>query len=189
MLSHDEILKAQEAGDLSIEPFLPELVKRNSVLLRLGDRFREIKPSGVIDVGDPESLRAHEGAAFEARDVVVSSDRLLLAASFERIALAPDLVGVLSGISNVARLGVLVHATSEFVNAGFGFGDPSRVIFELATVGSMRVRLRTGIPLCHLALFRLNQAPSYCTPSARTGQDVPGFSDLHSQFGRYIIGN
>ncbi|HEY0469838.1 MAG TPA: dCTP deaminase [Polyangiaceae bacterium] len=187
MLSHMEIIKAIEAGDISIDPFVPELVKRNSCLLRLGDRFRTVGGGGVIDVGDQASIDGASGEPYQARDVVVDSSSLTLASSLECISLAPDIVGVLSGISNVARLGVLVHATSAFVNAGFGYEAPSRVTFELATVGGLQVRLRTGIPLCHLAFVRMSEVSTYERASARTGQDFPGGSDLHTQFGRFIL--
>lgn len=187
MLSHSEILKAIEVGDIVIDPFEPELVKRNSCLLRLGDRFRTVASDGIIDVGDQTSIDSANGDPFQAQDVVVGSRSLTLASSLERLSVAPDLVGVLSGISNVARLGVLVHVTSAFVNAGFGFGAPSRVTFELATVGGLQVRLRTGIPLCHLAFVRMSEATAYERVSARTGQDFPGGSDLHTQFGRFIV--
>lgn len=187
MLTHSEILKALDGGDIVLDPLEVELVKRNSCLLRLGDRFREVASEEVIDVGDQSSIDRASGDAFQARNVVVGPDRLLLASSYEKLSVAPDLVGVLSGISNVARLGVIVHATSAFVNAGFGFGAPSRVTFELATVGGTRVRLRTGLPICHLAFVRTSEAETYGVPSARTGQDFPGGSDLNTQFGRFIL--
>jgi dCTP deaminase len=188
VLSHNEINRAIESGDIVIDPFEPDLVKRNSCLLRVGDRFRYIGAKGIIDVGDQASIDDATGEAFQATDVVVESGRLLLASSFERLAVAPDLVGVLSGISNVARLGVVIDVTSAFVNAGFGWGAPSRVTFELTTVGGTRVRLRTGIPICHLAFVRMSEASAYEKPSARTGQDFPGGSDLNTQFGRFILG-
>jgi dCTP deaminase len=155
--------------------------------LRLGDRFRVISSQDVIDVADQASIDRASGDAFQSNEALVDSSFLLLASSFEKIALAPSLVGVLSGISNVARLGVLVHVTSAFVNAGFGWGHPSRVTFELATVGGTRVRLRTGIPLCHLAFVRMSDLSTYEFASERTGQEFPGGSDLNSQFGRFIV--
>lgn len=186
MLSHGEILRAIEAGEIVIDPLTPELIKRNSYVLRLGGQFRRIEPDGVIDVRDADSLERNAGKEFEAASVEVNSTSLVLASSFEKIALAPHFVGVLSGITNVARLGTLVHATSAYVNAGYGWGHPGRVVFELATVGSLRVELYRGLPICHLAIFRLEEATTYAKPSARTGQDAPGKSDLMAQFGHLI---
>ena len=186
VLSHGEIIACIDDGRIKIDPFTPELVKRNSYVLRLGGQFRRIKTDEVLDIRDPEVMRRNQGEEFQAPDIEIDSTSLVLASSFERISLAPDLVGVLSGITNVARLGALVHATSEFVNAGYGWGHPGRVIFELATVGNLRVRLYRGLPICHIAFFRMNEATAYAKPSARTGQDSPGNSDLYGQFGHLI---
>lgn len=186
MLSHGEIIRAMKNRQVSIDPFTPELVKRNSYLLRLGSDFRRLCSDEVLDIADEDCMRRNSGREFSADNVVIDSDSVLLASSFERISLAPDLVGVLSGISNIARLGVIVHATSEFVNAGYGWGAPGRVVFEMATLGRMRVRLYRGLPICHLAIFRLGEATTFPLPSARTGQDRPGNSEIFYQFGKYI---
>ena len=186
LLSNREIEAAVRKGDIVIDPFIPELVKRNSYLLRLGERFRRIDARGIVDTADPASMSQHEGVEFEDDSVVVTHRSLIIASSLETIAVAPDLVGILSGISNVARLGVVVHAASEFVNAGYGREAASRVVFELATVGGREVRLWRGTPVCHLAFVRMKQPADYPETSARTGQDGPGASRLFSQFGRYI---
>jgi dCTP deaminase len=187
VLSHSEILRCIERGEIVLDPFTPELVKRNSYVLRLGGQFRRITTNDVLDICDPDVMARNAGETFDAPDVEINSTSLVLASSFERVSLAPDLVGVLSGITNVARLGTLVHATSEFVNAGYGWGHPGRVIFELATVGGLRVRLYRVLPICHIAFFRMAEASSFSKPSARTGQDSPGESDLFRQFGHLII--
>jgi len=186
MLSHAEILRAIDCGEIVIHPLTPELIKRNSYVLRLGGQFRRIQSDELIDIRDPNGMKRNSGDEFEASEVEVNSTSLLLASSFEKISLAPHFVGVLSGITNVARLGALVHATSAYVNAGYGWGQPGRVVFELATLGSLRVKLYRGLPVCHLAIFRLNEATAYTQPSARTGQDAPGESDLMAQFGHLI---
>jgi dCTP deaminase len=186
MLGHNEIRRAVEAGDIRIDPYTPELVKRNSVVLRLGGQYRRISSDEVLDIADPECMARNAGEAFEAKSVDIDGDSVVLASSFEQISLAPDLVGVLSGITNVARLGVVVHATSAFVNAGYGWGQPGRVVFELSTLGRLKVRLYRGLPICHLAIVRLSEASGYPIASARTGQSAPGDSELFAQFGRYI---
>lgn len=186
MLSNGEIESAIAKGEIAIDPFDPHLVKRNSYLLRLGDQFRRIDSEGVVDTADGSSMESHAGHAFTNDNVLVSGNHLILASSLEAIAIAPNLVGVLSGISNVARLGVLVHAASEFINAGYGREERSRVVFELATIGGRKVRLWSGTPICHLAFIRMERASEFATQSARTGQDAPGASELTKQFGHFI---
>lgn len=186
MLNRTEITAAIDRGNIAIDPLTPELIKRNSYVLRLGSKFRRLRSHEIIDIADPDSMSRNAGETFESDSVVIDSDSVVLASSFETISLAPNLAGVLSGISNVARLGTLVHATSAFINAGYGWGQPGRVVFEIATLGRLRVKLYTGIPICHLAIVRLAGAADYPSPSARTGQDWPGQSDLFAQFGHLI---
>jgi dCTP deaminase len=187
MLGHDEIAEQMEQGRLSIDPFEPELLKRNSYVLRLGGSFRRISGDSEVDIADPECAALLAGEAFDSPSVVINSGSLVLAASLERISLPDDIVGVLSGISNVARLGVLVHATSAFINAGFGKAKPGTTIFEMATIGGRTVRLYRGLPICHIAFFRLDRPVAGFEPSRRTGQSAPGASELFSQFGHFIF--
>jgi dCTP deaminase len=185
-LSDGDIHQAIERGEIQIDGFDPRLVKRNSYLLRLGDQFRMIQPTSVFDTAAPDDYLTKVGEVSRSGSIELTPDRLVLGVSLERIGLSPGLMGVLSGISNVARLGVLLHSTSEFVNAGFSFGSPSAVVFEMATIGGMRVRMYAGTPVCHLAFARLVTPTEYPEKSARTGQGAPDPSSLLDQFGHFF---
>ncbi|MEM9652499.1 MAG: hypothetical protein AAGA65_10405 [Actinomycetota bacterium] len=188
ILSNVDIREAVDSGEIIVDPFDPDLIKRNSYLLRLGESFRRISGSSVFDTADAEHYELFGGQAWEDRSVEVNPDSLVLATSLQKVAVGPGIVGVLSGISNVARLGVLVHATSAFVNAGFGMPDqPASVVFELATIGGRRVRLYSGTPVCHLAFLRTQTASDFPMPSRRTGQVGPDPTELLAQFGRYFL--
>ncbi|MEU5822075.1 dCTP deaminase [Streptomyces sp. NPDC047803] len=185
ILSGAEIRQAVRSGEMGITPFDDRLVKRNSYLLRLSGPFRRLEGDEVVDTADPESFRRAEGTVEDGESVVLTPDTLVLAGTHERVGLAPSLVGLLSGISNVARLGVQVHATSQLVNAGFAYGDPSPLVLELCTVGGRRVRLYRGTPVCHLVLARLSVPATGSVPSARTGQRGTDPSRLLEQFGHF----
>ncbi|GAA2280283.1 dCTP deaminase [Actinomadura sp. NPDC048955] len=185
ILSDTDIRKSIADGSLTITPFDERLVKRNSYLLRLHSQFRRISGDAIVDTADPVSLRAGAGAAFRSESVVVTPDALVLACSRERIGLPADTVGILSGISNVARLGVMVHCTSQLVNAEFGDESPSRLVLEVSTVGGRSVRLYAGTPLCHLVLCKLVSPTAPRESSRRTGQEGPDPSELLSQFGHF----
>ncbi|MFD9977749.1 dCTP deaminase [Streptomyces sp. NPDC059017] len=185
ILSDQDILGAVRGGDIGITPFDERLVKRNSYLLRLAGPFRRIEGDEILDTADPESFARCEGVLEAGESVVLTPDALVLAGTRERVSLAPSLVGLLSGISNVARLGVQVHATSQLVNAGFAHGAPSRLVFELSTVGGRRVRLYAGTPVCHLVFARLSAPAGARHPSGRTGQLGTAPSRLLDQFGHF----
>ncbi|MYU47827.1 hypothetical protein GTV15_09810, partial [Streptomyces sp. SID7803] len=187
ILSGAEIRQAVRSGEMGITPFDDRLVKRNSYLLRLSGPFRRLEGDEVVDTADPpESFRRAEGTVEDGDSVVLTPDTLVLAGTHERVGLAPpSLVGLLSGISNVARLGVQVHATSQLVNAGFAYGDPSPLVLELCTVGGAAAYASTGgaPPVCHLVLARLSVPATGSVPSARTGQRGTDPSRLLEQFG------
>jgi len=188
ILSDQDIRRARDDGDLHISPFDDRLVKRNSYLLRLAGPFRRIQGSGIVDTADPASFGENEGEIETGASVLLTPDTLVLAGTHERVGLAPSLAGLLSGISNVARLGVQVHATSQLINAGFAHGDPSPLVFELSTIGGRRVRLYSGTPLCHLVLARLATPTAQPRPSRRTGQHGTDPSRLLDQFGHFYLG-
>lgn len=185
ILADQDIRRARENGEIQITPFDDRLVKRNSYLLRLAGPFRRLQGDTVLDTADPDSFTACEGTVEDGPSVLLTPDSLVLAGSCERVGLAPSLAGLLSGISNVARLGVQVHATSQLVNAGFAEGNPTPVVFELSTVGGRRVRLYPGTPLCHLVFARLSAPAAARRPSGRTGQRGTDPSRLLEQFGSF----
>ncbi|MFF7546459.1 dCTP deaminase [Streptomyces canus] len=185
ILSDKGIRTSLGEGALTITPFDDRLVKRNSYLLRLHTAFRRIDTDAVLDTADPDALAAAAGRLTEADSIVLTPDSLVLGCSAERLGLAADMVGLLSGVSDLARLGVQIHCTSQLVNAGFAHSRPSRVVFELSTVGGRKVLLHAGTPICHLVLFTLCSPTTYPHPSGRTGQDGPEPSRLLQQFGHF----
>jgi hypothetical protein len=58
---HDEIQELLDQGRIGIDPFEPELLKRNSYVLRLGGAFRRISGDSELDVADSQSVEAHLG--------------------------------------------------------------------------------------------------------------------------------
>jgi dCTP deaminase len=185
-LSDHDIETAIADGEISIHPFDRRLLKRNSYLLRLAPDHRRIAPGFVVDTADPEHYPFLQGVDGTADSFVVDAESLVLGCSLEQISVSASIIGMLSGISNVARLGVLLHSTSEIVNAGFARGKPSRLVFEMATIGGMRVRMYSGTPVCHLLFARLQTPTRHAVDSERTGQDGPDPSRLLAQFGHFF---
>lgn len=186
ILSNDEIDNCIHDGRIVIQPFDPRLVKRNSYLLRLASLFRVIDNKQIIDICDPTSFDLENCPLIDSKTFVIEPGKFVLGCSLERISIPRDMIGILSGISNVARLGIQIHTTSYLINAGYGLEQPSRITFEISTVASMRVKLYYNMPICHLVFIKMTGPTSYPIPSARTGQDGPEFSNLFDQFGHFI---
>jgi len=75
----------------------------------------------------------------------------------ERISLPPDLCGFLEGRSRFARLGLMVHVTSAFVQPGVS----NRQVLEMSNVAGQPLRIHPGVRLCQLVLMRTDGTAVY----------------------------
>lgn len=138
-----------------IDPFDETLLRPASYILRLGDTFRHALADAEVDVADQESLDSNFGPVTTSESLVLRQGEFVLGITEERVRVPPDLIGFIAAISNVGRIGLLVHATSPLINPGFGYERPSTLTLELASLNPARVRLHAGIPLCHVVFAKL----------------------------------
>jgi dCTP deaminase len=68
----------------------------------------------------------------------------------ERIGLPPDLCGLLEGRSRFARLGLMIHVTSAFVQPGVS----NRQVLEMSNVAGHPLQIHAGVRLCQIVLMR-----------------------------------
>ena len=68
----------------------------------------------------------------------------------ERVTLPSDVCGFLEGRSRFARLGLMVHVTSAFVQPG----GANRQVLEMSNVSSRALRIHASVRVCQLVLMR-----------------------------------
>ena len=143
LLSDRDIKQALAAGRIKVDP-APDLALQLgscSLDLTLGNKFSLFEPARVPYI----DTRAQKLPAGMFRDLAVADDQqfimhpseLVLAITREHLELADDLVGRLEGRSSLARLGIIVHGTSNVFDAGWR-GHP---VLELGNIGRMPVAL------------------------------------------------
>ncbi|PWU03460.1 MAG: dCTP deaminase [Candidatus Melainabacteria bacterium] len=144
-----EIRAAITDGKLIIEPFEDALVQPNSYDVRLDNRFSWHETSeAIIDPYDSASVL--EGLVSVADDnFVLKPGQFVLGATVERFSLPSDIVGQLTGKSSLARLGVMVHVTAGFIDAGFSH-PPAQITLEIVNVGVRPVRLHAGMAIAQM---------------------------------------
>jgi dCTP deaminase len=191
MILSDVELKAALHDELVIEPYDHRLMRPASYLLRLGDELLVSQPvdGGVTDVKRPETLRS----GFIRRPIestaLLHNGELALAASQERLSIPADLVGIIGGLSHLARAGLAVHVTSPFVSPGFGASGPSPLTLELTMLHPSSFRLYRGMPICHLFLARLgtpSSAPYDEAIRVLSGMDGPSLGRYDEEFLDYL---
>lgn len=158
VLTRDAILAEMKAGRLVIDPFAEDQLGAASVDLTLGDEIRVIDPgSEPIDVRNEADYRDHTTVHRLDDPYVLEPGCTIHGITRERITLPPDLCGLLEGRSRFARLGLMIHVTSAFVQPGVS----NRQVLEMSNVSNRRLRIHAGVRLCQIVLLRTDGRAVY----------------------------
>jgi len=139
-------------GELKVAPFAKKNLGAASIDLRLSDVFLVPKGKCKIEVREDtyfsDAFRKCEKKvrATKERGIVLRPFQLVLGATQERIRLSKNLCGTLQGRSRFARLGVMVHISSNFVQPGV---DNVQVL-EILNVSPFTLTLFPGMKICQI---------------------------------------
>src|SRR5438309_5156163 len=172
VLSDASIREEIAAGRIVLEPHDPALIQPSSVDIRLDRHFRvfhNIRHS-FIDVRQPleditEALEVPAGEPF-----VLHPGEFVLAQTLERVELPDDLVARLEGKSSLGRIGLLIHSTAGFVDAGFA----CNLTLELSNVANLPINIYYGMPIGQLSFLRLDRAVERRYGSREIGSKYQG---------------
>jgi dCTP deaminase len=158
VLTRDALLAELETGRLRVDPMAADQVGPASIDLTLGDEIRLIAPGDTpiplledVDYRDWTERRPLEpGFVLDPGVTVHGITR-------ERIELAEDLCGLLEGRSRFARLGLMIHVTSAFVQPGVR----NRQVLEISNVAGRSLALHPGVRICQLVVMRAEGRARY----------------------------
>jgi dCTP deaminase len=170
ILSDRTIREEIEAGRIVIEPFEPGCVQPSSVDLHLDRWFRVFKNHtlGHIDVRQNLEELTELVSVEDDDPFILHPGEFVLGSTLERVALPDDLVGRLEGKSSLGRLGLLIHSTAGFVDAGWD----GQLTLELSNVASLPITLYPGMKIGQISFMRMT------TPADRPY----GSGDLGSKY-------
>ncbi len=151
VLTRDAILAEIQGGRLKIDPFDIAQLGAASIDLTLGDELRVIEPgSEPIDLRDDADYREYTRLSRLDEPYVLVPGCTIHGITRERITLPPNLCGFLEGRSRFARLGLMIHVTSAFVQPGV----QNRQVLEMSNVSNRPLRIYAGVRLCQMVLMR-----------------------------------
>lgn len=181
ILVDHEIKEEVAKGRLLIEPYEERLIQPNSYDVRLADRFSWHEDSeDIIDPYAPDTVLA--GVKQTVQDsIVLNPYEFILGATLEALCLPDDIVGQLTGKSSLARLGVMVHVTAGFIDAGFSH-PPAQITLEILNVGNRPVRLHAGMSIGQMVFTRTApcELPYHKKPGAKyNGQQAAAHSKYY----------
>lgn len=133
--------------------------------------------STVIDLADQSSiddLYCEPITTWSTHEL--SPGRVLLAAVENPLRLGSGLMGMIGGLSHLARVGLAVHLGSPFVLPGW----TGHLTLELVNAGPATLRLHHGMPLARLLIFAVSGDPR--TDDASRHPFYGGRRDLKSRY-------
>ena len=94
----------------------------------------------------------------------------VLGSTLERVAVPDDLVGRVEGKSSLGRLGLLIHSTAGFIDAGFD----GHITLELANVASLPITLYPGMKIGQVSVMRMTTPAERPYGSGASGSKYQG---------------
>jgi dCTP deaminase len=185
ILSDRSIREAVQAGRIVVDPLGANAIQPSSVDVRMGDSFRVFANHRhpFIDVRADQELTELVSAT-EEEPFILHPGEFVLGTTLEKVTIPDDLVARLEGKSSLARLGLLIHSTAGFVDAGWS----GHLTLELSNVANLPITLYPGMKIGQLAFFQLDR-PAEVPYGSRElgskyqGQVGPTASRYHENFG------
>src|SRR3954471_21836549 len=172
ILSDRSIREALQAGEIEIDPLDERCIQPSSVDLHLDRYFRVFlnHTMRVIDVKeDQEELT--ELVEMKGDDpFMLHPGEFVLGSTLERVKLPTDLVARLEGKSSLGRLGLLIHSTAGFVDAGWD----GQLTLELSNVANLPITLYPNMKIGQISFIRMTTPADVPYGSAEVGSKYQG---------------
>lgn len=177
-----EIRHMITSGAMIITPFEYSLVNPNSLDVRLGSEFLYYE-DGINDPIDPYDRLSIEKGLCKKECNIIMPGEFLLGTTIEYISLPGNICCELNGKSSLARLGLEIHITGGWIDAGF----EGQITLEMHNVNTRPILLSEGMPIGQLVIHRVSRAEkSYRERrgSKYCGQTGPVASRFHLNRGQ-----
>jgi dCTP deaminase len=153
VLSDRTIREEIAAGRIVIDPLGDDCIQPSSVDLHLDNLFRVFlnHTMEVIDVKSDQEDLTELVKVPEDQYFVLHPGEFVLGSTLELVGLPDDLVSRIEGKSSLGRIGLLVHATAGFVDAGFS----GHLTLELSNVANLPIKLYPGMKIGQVSFFQM----------------------------------
>ena len=140
--------------------------------MKVSNLFRVFRnhTAAVLDVkqdltGLTELVEVPEGEAF-----MLHPGEFALGSTLERVAVPNDLVARVEGKSSLGRLGLVIHSTAGFIDAGFD----GHVTLELANLANLPITLYPGMKIGQISFIKMTSPAENPYGSGAKGSKYQG---------------
>ncbi|HET6774846.1 MAG TPA: dCTP deaminase [Acidimicrobiales bacterium] len=173
MILSDRTIREQlAAGRIGIDPLDESCIQPSSVDLRLDRLFRVFlnHTMSVIDVRKDLSDLTQEVEIAEGDAFILHPGEFVLGSTSERISVPDDIVARIEGKSSLGRLGLLIHSTAGFIDAGFS----GHITLELSNVANLPITLYPGMKIGQVSFLQMTTPADVPYGSSRVGSKYQG---------------
>jgi dCTP deaminase len=158
ILTRDVIRREIDAGRVVIEPLEPDQIGPASIDLHLGDEIR-VMHEGPDPIPVTDDVDHTTFTDIRRLDVpfALAPGATIHGITRERVTLPGDIGGWLEGRSRFARVGLMIHVTSGFVQPGVS----SRQVLEMSNVSGRTLLIHAGVRLLQIVLQRCEGSAVY----------------------------
>jgi dCTP deaminase len=153
ILSDRDIRSRLAEGRIIIDPLDEACIQPSSIDVKVSSLFRVFRnhTAAVIDVKQDltdltELVEIDPDGVF-----MLHPGEFVLGSTLERIGVPDDLVARVEGKSSLGRLGLLIHSTAGFIDAGFD----GHVTLELANVANLPITLYPGMKIGQISFMTM----------------------------------
>ena len=189
ILSDRTIREELEAGRIEIDPLGDGCIQPSSVDLHVDRYFRVFRnhSARVIDVRENQERLTDLVEIGGTEAFILHPGEFVLGSTAERVRLPDDLVARLEGKSSLGRLGLLIHSTAGFVDAGWD----GHLTLELSNVATLPITIYPGMKIGQISFLRMTTPADTPYGSAHVGskyqdQRGPTPSRYYENFGRSV---
>lgn len=167
ILSDQTIREELAAGRIGIDPLDEDCIQPSSVDLHVDRYFRVFRNHNLqaIDVKQNQEDLTELVAIPEDEALMLHPGEFVLGATVECIRLPNDLVGRLEGKSSLGRLGLLIHSTAGFVDAGWN----GYLTLELSNVANLPITVYPGMKIGQISFLKMTSPAAIPYGSAVLG--------------------
>jgi dCTP deaminase len=172
ILSDRSLREALAAGRIVIDPLDEACIQPSSIDVKLDRLFRVFRnhTAGVIDVKQDMRDLTELVEIDPAGVFMLHPGEFVLGSTLERVAVPDDLVARIEGKSSLGRLGLLIHSTAGFIDAGFD----GHVTLELANVANLPITLYPGMKIGQISFLKMTTPADKPYGSGASGSKYQG---------------
>ncbi len=172
ILSDRTIKEEIAAGRIIIDPFDPSDIQPSSVDLHVDGFFRVFRndTTPFIDPKEPQEDLTELVEVSLPTAFILHPGEFVLGSTLERVAIPNDLVARLEGKSSLGRLGLLIHSTAGFVDAGWD----GHLTLELSNVANLPIAIYPGMKIGQISFLRMTTEADNPYGSGATGSKYQG---------------